>query len=78
MTVGDLVPLKKKLGLVNYVRGDVKAENERRKWYMFRAVGEFNIAPAGKGGDRRLGAGFVWPEVERVVRGLRGEGERKK
>ena len=67
LTVGDLVPVRRRFGLVNYLRGDVEAENARRRWYMFRAVGQFNVTP---GGERRVGSGFVWEEIERVVEKL--------
>ncbi|KAH8905971.1 hypothetical protein BR93DRAFT_979115 [Coniochaeta sp. PMI_546] len=64
LTVGDLVPARQRFGLVNYLRGDVKEENARRKWYMFRAVGKFNVTP---GGEKRVNGGFVWEEVERQI-----------
>lgn len=70
LTVGDLVPTRQRFGLVNYLRGDVREENARRKWYMFRAVGKFNVTP---GGERRVGGGFVWGEVETVVERLAKE-----
>lgn len=67
MSIGELEPKKGTLGLVNYVRKEegLKRENERRKWWMFRAVGKFNITP---GGESRVKGGFVWPEVERAIR----------
>ncbi|KAK7739843.1 hypothetical protein SLS53_005435 [Cytospora paraplurivora] len=40
--VSDLQPARRRFGLVNYVR-DVTKENAVRKWWMFRAVGEFRI-----------------------------------
>ncbi|KAM0299929.1 hypothetical protein ACHAPM_007161 [Fusarium culmorum] len=39
---GDLSPVRRRLGLINYVR-DTKEENAKRSWYMFRAVGKFYI-----------------------------------
>ncbi|KAF5973715.1 hypothetical protein FBULB1_8138 [Fusarium bulbicola] len=42
MHAGDLSPVRRRLGLINYVR-DTKEENARRKWYMFRAVGKFYV-----------------------------------
>ncbi|OIW24092.1 hypothetical protein CONLIGDRAFT_624444 [Coniochaeta ligniaria NRRL 30616] len=66
LTVGDLVPVRQRLGLVNYLRGDVEEENARRKWYMFRAVGKFNVTP---GGGKRVNSGFVWGVVEGQVAG---------
>lgn len=58
------MPTRQRFGLVNYLRADVEAENARRKWYMFRAVGRFNVTP---GGDRRVQTGFVWAEIERQI-----------
>jgi hypothetical protein len=40
MRVGDLRPVKSRLGVVNYVRDDVSAERASRRWY--------NLAPAKK------------------------------
>ncbi|KAJ9423120.1 thioredoxin-like protein [Fusarium oxysporum] len=42
MHAGDLSPVRRRLGLINYVR-DTKEENAKRKWYMFRAVGKFYV-----------------------------------
>ncbi|KAJ0126460.1 Uncharacterized protein HZ326_30435, partial [Fusarium oxysporum f. sp. albedinis] len=42
MHAGDLSPVRRRLGLINYVR-DTKEENVKRKWYMFRAVGKFYV-----------------------------------
>lgn len=39
---GDLRPVNKRFGLINYVR-DATAENQTRKWYQFRAVSNFHI-----------------------------------
>ncbi|KAF4991621.1 hypothetical protein FGRMN_7740 [Fusarium graminum] len=39
---GDLSPVRRRFGLINYVR-DTKEENAKRKWYNFRAVGKFYI-----------------------------------
>jgi hypothetical protein len=64
MTVADLVPTRRRFGLVNYVRRDVEEENRKRKWYMFPAVGKFHVAPGGEG---RVRDGFIWREVVRSV-----------
>lgn len=40
--VKDLRRETRRFGLANYVR-DVRRENADRKWYQFRAVGEFRI-----------------------------------
>lgn len=58
MKVSDLRPAKKRFGLVNYVR-DTRAENATRKWWMFRAVGNFRIEP----GSRHAKEAWVWGEV---------------
>lgn len=67
LSIRELEPKRGSLGLVNYVRrGEgLRKENERRKWWMFRAVGKFNITPGGEG---RVKGGFVWPEVERAIK----------
>ncbi|KAI1137247.1 hypothetical protein F5Y05DRAFT_84029 [Hypoxylon sp. FL0543] len=39
--LSDLRPASRRFGIVNLAR-DTAAENATRKWYMFRAVGEFN------------------------------------
>lgn len=41
----DLRHEKRRFGLVNYTR-DTSAEDAKRKWYQFRAVGEFKIEDA--------------------------------
>jgi hypothetical protein len=42
LQAGDLAPTGRRFGLVNYVR-DTTAENAKRSWYMFRAVGSFYV-----------------------------------
>lgn len=69
LTAADLVPTRQRFGLVNYLRGDVKEENARRKWYMFRAVGKFNVTP---GGEKKVNSGFLWEELERQILEKRG------
>lgn len=44
VAVRDLFPTNKRVGIVNFSR-DTKAENARRKWYMFPAVADFSIQP---------------------------------
>lgn len=62
ITVGDLRPAQgRRIGLVNYVR-DTKAENLTRKWYMYRAVGDFYVQEGlgeGKGHERK-GKVYRW------------------
>ncbi|KAM7209406.1 hypothetical protein V8F20_000456 [Naviculisporaceae sp. PSN 640] len=97
LTVGDLKPLVAKdgkkswrrLGMVNFTR-DVSELNANRKWWRFRAVGEFGIQVGGgkkdvKGGGKdkvKLTAnekklpksGWVWNVVEEVIRRRAGLG----
>ncbi|KAM0563002.1 hypothetical protein ACHAPJ_001845 [Fusarium lateritium] len=42
LQAGDLSPVRRRFGLINYVR-DTKEENAKRSWYMFRAVGKFYV-----------------------------------
>lgn len=39
--LSDLRPVSRRFGIVNLAR-DTAAENVARKWYMFRAVGDFS------------------------------------
>lgn len=65
MTLAELQPAKRRLGLVNYVR-DVTRENARRKWYQFWAVREFKI------GDRvsvnPIQGEQAWDVIQRGLR----------
>ncbi|KAI0011944.1 hypothetical protein F4779DRAFT_144908 [Xylariaceae sp. FL0662B] len=40
--LSELKPANRRFGLINLTR-DTKAENARRKWYRFRAVGDLNV-----------------------------------
>ncbi len=40
--LAELAPVNKRFGIVNVAR-DTAADNAARKWYMFRAVGNFYI-----------------------------------
>ncbi|KAL7620227.1 hypothetical protein AAE478_009220 [Parahypoxylon ruwenzoriense] len=42
VALSELQPVNRRLGIINYAR-DTAAENSKRKWYMFRAVGNFNV-----------------------------------
>jgi hypothetical protein len=42
LKAGDLVPTRKRFGIINYER-DTAAENATRRWYNFRAVGNFYV-----------------------------------
>ncbi|KAI0452474.1 hypothetical protein F5B21DRAFT_332865 [Xylaria acuta] len=43
--LSDLAPVSRRFGIVNMAR-DAAADNATRKWYMFRAVGNFNAQRA--------------------------------
>ncbi|POS75924.1 hypothetical protein DHEL01_v205691 [Diaporthe helianthi] len=59
----DLKPERRRFGLVNYTR-DTARENAQRKWWMFRAVGNFRIE------DETTGSNTKWPwdTVARQIR----------
>jgi hypothetical protein len=58
----DLFPSRARLGVANFSR-DTAAENARRKWYMYRAVGDFSL----QGGNRGVKEGWIWDELRRRV-----------
>lgn len=73
VVAGDLFPARRRFGVVNYTR-DTAAENAARKWYMFRAVGNFHIqdgtgaasapAKAATGpGKKSLVEGWIWDAI---------------
>ncbi|KAL2263547.1 hypothetical protein VTK26DRAFT_6283 [Humicola hyalothermophila] len=70
-----LCRLRRRLGLVNYVR-DTAAADRGRKWYHFRAVGSFHVQDQGMGpqGDRRLKSGWVWPLLRAGIEKRSGAG----
>lgn len=41
VALADLRPASRRFGIANLAR-DTAADNARRRWYMFRAVGAFN------------------------------------
>ncbi|KAI1123157.1 hypothetical protein F5Y10DRAFT_57912 [Nemania abortiva] len=43
--LSDLQPVNKRFGMANMAR-DTTAENATRKWYKFRALGDFNVLPS--------------------------------
>lgn len=63
MKLGDLRPTKKRLGMVNFERDTVIA-NKERKWYHFRAIGNFNVQ---RGNEGKLKNGWVWPEIAKTI-----------
>ncbi|PKS12767.1 hypothetical protein jhhlp_000978 [Lomentospora prolificans] len=63
LTAGDLAPAKKRMGIVNFER-DTLRENAARKWWMFRAVGEFNV----QGSNRGVKEGWIWEAIADKVK----------
>lgn len=67
MQAADLVPARRRLGVVNYVR-DTQAENAQRKWYNFRAVGQFFIRDQSTRKARyekkNLVEGWIWDAIK--------------
>lgn len=51
---------------MNYIRGQqgVKEENERRKWYMWRAVDKFYVQDGRPGQPRKVR--YQEPKVDKV------------
>ncbi|KXX75575.1 hypothetical protein MMYC01_206666 [Madurella mycetomatis] len=64
MTLSDLRPAKRRLGMVNFVR-DTKLANAQRQWWRFRAVGQFNVQ---EGNEGRIKTGWVWNEVAEGIK----------
>ncbi|KAH8682215.1 hypothetical protein BX600DRAFT_447999 [Xylariales sp. PMI_506] len=60
--LSELKPAKERLGIVNYIR-DTTAENEKRKWYQFRAQGKFNVQQQSKAPK----APWAWAEVAKAI-----------
>ncbi|CAG9988380.1 unnamed protein product [Clonostachys byssicola] len=56
MAAGDLLPAKRRFGLINYIRRPDSAaqENANRKWYMWRAVDKFYIQEGRPGQPRKV------------------------
>jgi hypothetical protein len=63
--ISDLKPETKRFGLVNFTR-DTTKENAQRKWWMFRAVGNFKIEDAIKPAGAKTP--WVWNSVARHIR----------
>lgn len=58
--ISDLKPANKRFGIVNYTR-DTTADNVSRKWYMFPAVGNFNIQA------NKIERAWVWEGIANVL-----------
>ncbi|KAK4241568.1 hypothetical protein C8A03DRAFT_12222 [Achaetomium macrosporum] len=63
MMLSDLRPASRKFGIVNYVR-DTAMLDAKRKWWRFKAVGEFNVQ---EDGDKKVKNGWVWREVKEGI-----------
>ncbi|KAK9775495.1 putative Thioredoxin-like fold domain-containing protein [Seiridium cardinale] len=59
--LSELRPTNRRLGIVNYMR-DTSAENATRKWYRFRAVGNFNIQA-----NKTKGPLWLWESVANCI-----------
>ncbi|KAI0837642.1 hypothetical protein F5Y06DRAFT_70900 [Hypoxylon sp. FL0890] len=59
--LSDLHPVRRRFGIVNLAR-DTTAENATRKWYMFRAVGEFNAQS-----NTAKRAPWVWESIMNAI-----------
>lgn len=64
--ISDLVPVSRRYGIVNLAR-DTTAENAARKWYMFRAVGNFNVQS--RSGVKK--APWVWDVIWKTINSTR-------
>ncbi|KAK3330088.1 hypothetical protein B0H66DRAFT_542746 [Apodospora peruviana] len=62
-TVGELRPVSKRLGMVNYERDTTKL-NKDRKWWRFRPLGLFNVQ---KGNEKKTKTGWVWGQVVEAI-----------
>ncbi|KAI6083543.1 hypothetical protein F4821DRAFT_262793 [Hypoxylon rubiginosum] len=60
----DLYRVNRRLGIVNLAR-DTKAENAARRWYMFRAVGNFSAQPSSNTVTR---ASWVWESIMNTIK----------
>ncbi|TVY28800.1 Heterokaryon incompatibility protein 6,OR allele [Lachnellula hyalina] len=67
MKIQDLSAANERFGLVNYVR-DTKAINERRKWWMGKAVRQFGV----HGGKGSMVGGEAWKDIQAAI-AKRGE-----
>ncbi|KAI1282864.1 hypothetical protein F5Y07DRAFT_351125 [Xylaria sp. FL0933] len=56
--LSELRPVNRRFGLVNVAR-DTAADNAARKWYMFRAVGDFYVPKANSSSSDR-GWSLLW------------------
>ncbi|KAM3509675.1 hypothetical protein MY10362_000469 [Beauveria mimosiformis] len=84
LCAGDLRPVRRRFGLVNYAR-DAEAENRGRRWYELPAVSQFHVQEGGgsggaakekmvvsKGG-RRLVEPWIWDVIKERIAKRSGE-----
>ena len=75
VTVGELKPARGRLGVANYHR-ETREENADRRWYMYRAVGDFYVQEGARKkvrdkdiGKRGVVDSWIWDAIrERVQR----------
>lgn len=72
--IRDLHRERRRFGLVNYVR-DVEKENAKRKWYHFRAVGEFRIEEE-RPLTTKAGQPWLWYSISKAIREQRAKRKR--
>ncbi|PQK09891.1 hypothetical protein BB8028_0002g02150 [Beauveria bassiana] len=83
LCAGDLRPVKRRFGLVNYAR-DAGAENRGRRWYELPAVKQFHVPEGGGGGGaakdktirkegRRLVEPWIWDAIKEKIAKRSGE-----
>ncbi|KAM3540523.1 hypothetical protein ARSEF1564_006553 [Beauveria bassiana] len=84
LCAGDLRPVKRRFGLVNYAR-DAGAENRGRRWYELPAVRQFHVPEGGSGGGgtakdkmvrkegRRLVEPWIWDVIKEKIARRSGE-----
>lgn len=64
VALADLRPARRRLGMVNFER-DTAREDAGRRWWQFRAVGQFNVQDNNEG---TIKTGWVWKEVAEGIR----------
>ncbi|KAM3519135.1 hypothetical protein NHJ13051_007722 [Beauveria bassiana] len=85
LCAGDLRPVRRRFGLVNYAR-DAGAENRGRRWYELPAVRQFHVPEGGGGGGggaakdkmvrkegRRLVEPWIWDVIKEKIAKRSGE-----
>ncbi|KAK4193290.1 hypothetical protein QBC35DRAFT_446436 [Podospora australis] len=65
MMLSDIKPAKSRLGLVNYAR-DTTLADKGRKWWRFKAVGEFSIQETHVD-LKKIKTGWAWKELAEQI-----------